>query len=312
MSILPGVFPVQPPRHDPPPVPRQHPFRRDPRLAAVYDQEVAPVWTGPFGRLLLDNVCDLGGATPSKANLLEVVCHTGDLAFSLLDRFATSRLIAIDPSASLIEVARRKAGRLLGQRLFLRSDESEPRLRFDDAVFDLVVSNLGLHEAAQPHLLLRELSRVAKPGAQVLATLPLQGTFDEFFSLLETELRLREIEQQRLASYRRTWPDAETVKSWANAAGLSNIRLDVAPFSLLFGGAEDFYYSPVIEFGPLSDWKALFDHDKTGMHTVFQALREKIEARCAKPNSVPGLPCPVRRPFVLTVRAACLCACRPA
>ena len=86
----------------------------------------------------------------------------------------------------------------------------------------------------------------------------------------------------------------------------------VAPFSLLFAGALDLFFAPVIEFGPLSAWKALFGDDLRDMQTVFSALRDRIERHCIPEDleSVALQPT-LRRPFLLTVRAACLRARRP-
>ena len=305
---MPTVSPPVARSQVPPPPPQQNKFRRDPRLASVYDSEIAPVWTQPFGKLLLGQVAPLVG----KATLLDVMCHTGYPGLQLLQRFPEARLMAVDPSAALIEVARQKAGALLSRRVFLRTELGEPKLPFDEAVYDLVVSNLGLYDSAQPHLLLKELSRVAKPGAQVVATLPLRGTFAELYSLLEAELGERDTVRARLHSHLHSWPDVDTVRGWARAAGLDEVELVVAPFSLLFAGALDLFFAPVIEFGPLSAWKALFGDDLRDMQTVFSALRDRIERHCIPedPESVALQPT-LRRPFLLTVRAACLRARRP-
>src|SRR5262249_32975316 len=154
----------------PPPPPPPNRFRRDPRLAPLYDRDIAPVWTQPFGRLLLQQVAPLG-----KATVLDVMCHTGYPGLELLRRFPKARVFAVDPSAERLAGARRKAGALASRRVFFRTEPAEPNLPYDEGVYDLVLSNLGLHDAGQPRLLLREMARVAKPGAQVLCTLPLRG-----------------------------------------------------------------------------------------------------------------------------------------
>ena len=308
ISGMSGTSSAMPRPQAPPPPPQQNKFRRDPRLAAVYDRDISPVWTQPFGKLLLGQVATL----PGKTTILDVMCHTGDPGLELLRRFPDSRLVAIDPSAAMIDVARQKAGPLLSRRVFLRTEAGEPKLPFDEAAFDLVVSNLGLHESAQPHLLLRELARVAKPGAQIITTVPLRGTFAEFYSLLETELQGRELEQQRLSSHLQSWPDVDVVRGWAKAAGLAEVELLISPFSLLFAGAVDLYYAPLIEFGPLLAWKSLFDRDPAEMQTVFISLRDRIEQLCTQHETPPlGLRPPLRKPLALTVRAACLRARRP-
>ena len=85
----------------PPPPPPSNRFRRDPRLAPLYERDIAPVWTQPFGRLLLQQVAPLG-----KATVLDVMCHTGYPALELLRRYPESRVFAVDSSSALLEVAR--------------------------------------------------------------------------------------------------------------------------------------------------------------------------------------------------------------
>lgn len=271
-------------------------FRKDPRLAALYDSDIAPVWTQPFGRLLLQRVPVLG-----KATVLDVMCKSGYPGLEILRRCPEARVFAVDPSPPLLELARQKAGALVGKRVFFRTENAEPSLPFDEGFADLVVSNLGLVEVAQPRLLLAEMARVARPGATVLATLPLAGSFAELYALIE-ELFPEERyprEGARLRAHHAAWPTAESVRGLARAAGLSDISVEVAPFSLLFSGGADLFFSPVIEYGPLTAWKAILGDRGPEMQEAFNRLRDAIDAQ--RP-----------RPFALTVRAACLSARRPA
>ena len=95
----------------------------------------------------------------------------------------SSRLIAIDASSAILDVARQKAADLAGRRIFFRTERALPRLPFAADVYDLVVSNLGLAESPSPSKTLRDFTRVAKPGGRVVATLPLAGTWQEFTDL---------------------------------------------------------------------------------------------------------------------------------
>lgn len=280
----------------PPPLPPNR-FRRDPRLASLYDNDIAPVWTQPFGRLLISQ---LSSMSLGKATVLDVMCHAGYPGLEVLRRYPDARLVAIDPSAALIDLARHRAGAMVGRRAFFRTESAEPSLPFDESVYELVVSNLGLHDATQPRLFLRELARVAKPGATILATLPLRGSFGEFYALLATHLEGRPREAGRLEAHLAAWPDAAAVYDWAADAGLEDIAVVVQPFSILVAGGPDLFFAPVIEYGPLSAWKAILgDHGKE-MQAAFNELRDRIDAACQGPL-----------PFVLTVRAACLRARKP-
>lgn len=284
----------------PPPPPPPNRFRKDPRLASFYEHDIAPVWTQPFGQLLLAQISSL---KLKKATVLDVMCHAGYPGLELLRRCPEARLVAIDPSAALIELARQKAGSLTGRRAFFRTEAAEPRLPFDEAVYDLVISNLGLHDATQPRLLLRELSRVAKPGAAVLATLPLRGSFAEFYALLGSLVEGRPLEASRLQAHLSSWPDAATLCEWAAEAELTDVVVEVQPFSILLAGGADLFFAPVIEYGPLSAWKAILGDRGPEMQAAFNELRERIDHFCSDGD---------KKPFVLTVRAACLRARKPA
>ncbi len=287
----------------PPPPPPSNRFRRDPRLAPLYDRDIAPVWTQPFGRLLLQHVAPIG-----KATVLDVMCHTGYPGLELLRRFPQSRVFAVDPSPALLEVARQKAGAETSRRVFFKTEASEPRLPYDQGVYDLVISNLGLYDVAQPRLLLKEMARVAKPGAQVVCTLPLHGTFAEFYALLEGLCAPRPDAAARLRVHLATWPQAAAVLGWAREAGLVDLELVCAPFSLLVAGGTDLFFAPVFEYGPLTAWKAILGNIGPDMHAAFAELKDAIDGVCHGQGQRAG---GRAVPFSLTVRAACLRARRP-
>ena len=82
-----------------------------------------------------------------------------------------------------------------------------------------------------------------------------------------------------------------------------NIVVEVEPFSILLAGGADLFFAPVIEYGPLSAWKAILGDRGPEMQAAFNDLRARIDQYCSD-----GM----QKPFVLTVRAACLRARKPA
>ena len=176
----------------------------------------------------------------------------------------------------MIDVARQKAGPLLSRRVFLRTEAGEPKLPFDEAAFDLVVSNLGLHESAQPHLLLRELARVAKPGAQIITHCRCANVCRILFAARNRAARTR------AGTAAAVFPPAKLARCRRGGAGpkpqVWPKSALISPFSLLFAGAVDLYYAPLIEFGPLLSRKSLFDRDPAGMQAVFVSLRDRLNS----------------------------------
>ena len=152
------------------------------KLARIYDDEIAPVWGTRFGKMLLRNL-----AVPPKGQVLDISCGTGYPTTEILRRMSEgSRLIAIDASSAMLDVARRKVADLgpLGKKgVFFRTESPVPKLSFADDVYDLVVCNLGLAEMPSVEVALRDFARVAKKGGEVRCTLPLSGTFQEFHDL---------------------------------------------------------------------------------------------------------------------------------
>src|SRR5438477_6464707 len=94
------------------------------RLARIYDQEILPIWSQRFGRMMLRDL-----TPPPRAMVLDVACGTGYPSLEVLRKLDEhGRVIAIDPSSPLLDVARRKAGVLSGKRIFFRTEGAAPRL----------------------------------------------------------------------------------------------------------------------------------------------------------------------------------------
>jgi SAM-dependent methyltransferase len=95
---------------------------------------------------------------------LDVGCGPGAVTAMLVERLGTDHVAAVDPSESFVAAARE---RLPGVDVRVGSAE---RLPYDDASFDLVVAQLVVHFMADPVAGLREMGRVAAPGARVAAS----------------------------------------------------------------------------------------------------------------------------------------------
>ena len=95
------------------------------KLARIYDDEIAPVWGTRFGKMLLRNL-----AVPERGQVLDISCGTGYPTIEILRRMSDgSRLIAIDASSAMLDVARRKIADLgpLGKKgVFFRTESPVP------------------------------------------------------------------------------------------------------------------------------------------------------------------------------------------
>lgn len=263
------------------------------KLARIYDDEIAPVWGTRFGKMLLRNL-----AVPQKGQVLDISCGTGYPTIEILRRMSEgSRLIAIDASSAMLDVARRKVADLgpLGKKgVFFRTESAVPKLSFADDVYDLVVCNLGLDEMPSLEIALRDFARVAKLGGEVRCTLPLAGTFEEFHDLYREVLLKHDKHDalDRLDRHVERYPTIDHVERCMKAANLTG-HIELEEFSLLFKSSREFFFAPVIEYGPLQDWKDIAGGGQE-MQDVFWYIKEAIDAYFDG------------RPFQVTVRAGCI------
>ena len=266
------------------------------KLARVYDTEILPIWAQRFGRMLLAEA-----KLTHSGLVLNVACGTGYPALELLEKMDGGRIIAIDSSSALLDVARSKAGEKSGKSIFFRTEGNKDSLSFDSDVYDLTFSNLGLSEMqTPPQQALVELARVTSPGGQVLVTMPLRGTWGEFLDIYREVLTKHDRHDtlEALNEYEASIPEPETALAWLEQAGLTNVDLVVEEFSLLFKSSREFFFAPVIEFGPLREWKQLAGKGQE-MQDVFWFIKEAIDAYFGG------------RAFSVTVVAGCLSGIKP-
>ena len=265
---------------------------RQEKLARIYDDEILPVWSQRFGRMLLRDL-ELG----ERRQILDVCCGTGYPAVEIVRRLTgNSRLIAIDASSAMLDIARKKVAEVGARGVFFRTESASPRLSFADDVYDLVVCNLGLTEMDSPSRALADFARVTKPGGQVRCTLPLEGTFQEFYDIYREVLTKHDRHDtlERLNDHLgNTYPSVAQCEQWMQAAGLDEVKVEVEHFTMLFRSSREFFFAPVIEYGPLTGWKEIAGSGQE-MQDVFWYIKEAIDAYFQD------------RAFAVTVVAGCL------
>jgi ubiquinone/menaquinone biosynthesis C-methylase UbiE len=155
-------------------------------LPEVLDE--LPLWSAPFGLMLLEKVV-------LKRNLvaLDIGFGTGFPLTELAMRLGKSSLVlGIDPWESASKRAQKKI-RLYGiENAFLIQGNAE-HIPLAAASLDLIVSNNGLNNVTDLATVLQECVRVLKPGGQLVQTLNLDTTMIEFYTILETVLRERDL-----------------------------------------------------------------------------------------------------------------------
>ena len=253
-----------------------------------YDE--LPLWSAPFGLLLLDRV-------PMKSGLaiLDVGAGTGFLTLELAQRCGPdTRVIAVDPWKAGMSRLRRKLDHLgVGNIVLIEQDATA--IDLPDASIDLVVSNLGINNFENAAAVLESCFRVAKPGARLLLTTNLAGHMSEFYDVYRaTLIELGQID--RLAALDAHISHRGTVNSVASMvadAGFKVVSIDTHSFRMRFADGSSLLRHYFIRLGFVQGWKSVAAPD--AIETTFKALERNLNTAAEE-----------RGELALTIPMACV------
>lgn len=101
------------------------------------------------------------------ARVLDLATGTGDLALLIAGSVPDSRVVGLDPSRNMLDIAREKvAAAGLAERIELVEGDAEA-LPFPDASFDGVSIAFGIRNVPDRARALAEMARVTRPGGRV-------------------------------------------------------------------------------------------------------------------------------------------------
>ncbi len=250
---------------------------RNQRHARILDREVAPVWHDRFSRLLFRDL-----PTGPNCVVLDVHAGPGHTTAGLLQRLDnSSRIVALEEDPALVGLAKARVRPEWKNRVYFKSGNVDALGDMAESTYDLTIANLVLGEHVHDwKAALKEFVRVTKPGGQVLATLPLRGTWDEVDDLFgevlsDTGMRTAVASLQKL---RRMRPRISTLAHAIEDLGFGDddYVLEHERFELLFRSGREFLFSPVVEQGPLRLWKAILGKtDKP--QALFWEFKEAID-----------------------------------
>jgi len=193
---------------------------------------------------------------------LDVACGTGFPLLEVAGRLAPGALSwGVDPwAAALVRAQKKIAGRGLTGIELVEADAA--RLPFADASFDLVTSNLGLNNFAQPGAVLAEIARVVAPTGWFCLTTNPVGTWAEFYDVFRQLLAESGSETARQAlealevhiAHRGT---LESLTGQLAEAGFRVVHCEARTQTWRFASAAAFLDHSLIASGFAPAWKAV-------------------------------------------------------
>lgn len=199
--------------------------------AGTYHRVSAPQVS--WGRKVLGRLALRGDET-----VVDAGCGPGRLTAELLDRLPHGRVIAVDASPAMLEVAARELERY-GDRVELVHCDL---LALDmDSIADVVVSTATFHWVLDHPALFARLHRALKPGGLLHAQCGAKGNLDRIRSRARRILETPEF-RPFLATFTPPWEyaDPQTTAERLRAAGFVEVDTGSEDALTLFDGEPDY------------------------------------------------------------------------
>ena len=242
--------------------------KTDKELAFLHDLYITTDWGERFARLVDQHV-----ELPKKGRAVYIEAGTGGHALTLQEQVGDKlTIVCADNNEECLELARAKAALLREPTQFQR--ESAESLSFADEVFDLVLANSSFTPTTKLRQVLRELVRVTKTGGTTAWWLPTASSFGEFFSiyweaLLSAGAEDHGVDVEHLIS---SLPTVSEVESWAEDAGLEEIRSWTAIEEFDYDSGEAFVNAPLIHDFLMPAW----------LESIPEAARESVRSELSR------------------------------
>ena len=146
-------------------------------------------------------------------------------------------------------------------------------LPFRDAVFDLVVSNLGVNNFERPEAAFVEVGRVLRPGGTLALTSNLVGHMRELYAAFEHVLAIDPAALERLRVHVAHRATIESLRSRLTTTGFHVVAVHEREATLRFANAVALFEHHFMRLGFRPDWEKV-----AGDPATLARLRAEVES----------------------------------
>lgn len=244
-------------------------------MVCYYDE--LPLWSSPFGVLLLNNI-------PLRKNsiIVDIGCGTGFPLLEVAQRFGDScKVFGIDPWEIAIKRAneKKKQYRINNVEIISGTGDNMP---FSKEYIDIIVSNLGINNFKNPDNVVAECFRVLKPGGKLIFTTNLFGHFDEFYSIFGEVLYELELNNEinNLNEHIKKRQSIEDIKALVNRNNFFINKIIQEDYVMRFVDGSSFFNHYFIKLAFLQDWKGMIKEEN--WNNVFLNLESRLNSIASK------------------------------
>lgn len=254
-------------------------FTDDAEFINTFDE--LPLWSAYCGILLFKHL-------PIKRyhKIVDIGSGAGFPLTELAERLGIScKVYGIDPwtNANGRVMQKIKNYQLSNIELLEISAEALP---FDNDTIDLVVSNLGINNFANPHLVFNECSRVLAKDGKLILTTNLQGHWREFYAVFYATLEQLGFDHlipllKKEEDHRST---VDSVAKLFTDHGFHVSRHYEESFEMKFIDGTAFLNHHFVKLGWLVNWVKLFPPDQ--LSEIFATLEENLNKYAMEQNGL--------------------------
>jgi len=250
-----------------------------PEFISAWDE--VSLWGARFGILLLEEVRLARGM-----RVLDLGCGTGFPLFELSNVLGTtSHLVGVDLWRGALARGAAKRRAYEAERVSLVQADGAS-LPFGAAAFDLIVSNLGVNNFADPAAAFAECARVLRLGGQLVLTTNPRGHFRELYAAFRdvfAELKVGEEVRARLAEDEHHRSDLESLRGMLANAALTVTRTRERSAELRYLDGSAFLRHWLIRLGFLPAWRKIVGSEGSPEERqVFERLEGRLNAIAAE------------------------------
>ncbi|HKR59353.1 MAG TPA: class I SAM-dependent methyltransferase [Pyrinomonadaceae bacterium] len=223
--------------------------KTDKEIAFLHDLFVATDWGERFAALIDENI-----TLPDKGRVLYLGSGTGSHVLALAERAGDKlSFVCVEEHEEYLEIARSKAT-VENVAVEFRLGRID-KLSFAEDEFDAVIGDGSLVSPARVESMLKEMVRVARPGAAVAFVLTTASSFGEFFSIYWELLHSSGLEQEsNVETLISELQSVSEIEEAAENAGLEGVTSVSRIEEFHYDSGEQFVNSPLVADFLMKRW----------------------------------------------------------